>query len=152
MGLFDYVKVSGPEFKCSEGHDLSGEEFQTKDLGCTMGNATIADGKLTTTPSDWGAPFIPGGMALIEIYCNCTRCPAFVQAKTFNLVDHGVTFKVLLEKDVVQRVERVGETSAEFVANTPKQPWMKDCRGPMLYQEAYKLHLEGVRNWMKGEK
>ena len=41
MGLFDTVTVRDPRFVCSEGHDLSDEEFQTKDLGCTMGSATI---------------------------------------------------------------------------------------------------------------
>jgi hypothetical protein len=44
MGLYDTVKVSDPRFVCSEGHDLSDEEFQTKDLEKLI--AKRADDKL----------------------------------------------------------------------------------------------------------
>lgn len=49
MGLFDYVTVRGPSFVCSEGHDLSGEEFQTKDFGCEMGQVFIEEHRRATT-------------------------------------------------------------------------------------------------------
>ena len=56
MGLFDYVYVDDPAFVCSEGHDLNGREFQTKDLGCTMGHAKVSGGGIVLTDGGYGDP------------------------------------------------------------------------------------------------
>ena len=145
MGLFDYVTVRDPRFACSEGHDLSDEEFQTKDLGCTMGSATIGvdrgearlvideDGGYGDTPR---LPFL----GRICVYCVCRRCPAFVQAATGNLCPSGVTFEVEVIDDIVRSITRVSETTSEFLANEPRKSYMVGCEGPMSYEAAKARH------------
>jgi len=143
MGLFDTVHVDS-RFKCSEGHDLSDEEFQTKDLGCTMGDVFIGD-KLSMTPGDYGYPPRFPFLGRINIYAHCEKCPAFVQAGTGNLCPTGVDFEIEIIDDVVRSFTRVSESTAEFIANEPKKPYMKGCEGPMSYQDAYKRHIDHFR-------
>ncbi len=141
MGLYDTLTVSNEAFKCSEGHDLSEAEFQTKDLGQTMGYWQISD-VLTGEPGGWGRPLPKPISGVLEIYCACIACPAFVQAGTGNLVDCAVTFAVEIHRDKVVRVERQGMTTKEWLAYEPAQVWMKECEGPMSWQAAYVRHAQ----------
>lgn len=147
MGLFDYVRVQGEEYVCSEGHNLEQESFQSKDFGCTMGTVSLGGVGITVTMEDggYGHPEIPGLTDYVEVYGDCTRCPAFVQMPTGNLVATWVTFKVHIVKDVVQGVERTSQSTADFLAKEPGQKWMEGCLGPMSYQDAYTKHIEMVR-------
>ena len=139
MGLFDYVTVRDPRFVCSEGHDLSGEEFQTKDFGETMGRILIdRDGWITTRAVFLGTP--EADSSVVEIYCTCTQCPAFVQFGTGNLCPCGVTFDVSLSRDRVTEVRRTGPSTAEWLASEPLARHMRNCEGPMPYSEASRLH------------
>ena len=74
----------------------------------------------------------------------CTKCPAFVQAKTANLCSHSVEYAVAIEADHIVWLARISETSAEFVEREPKRPWMVECLGPMTYDEAMALHIKGL--------
>ncbi len=140
MGLFDYVHVEGAEFVCSEGHDLTNEEFQTKDLGCTMGSASFADGKLTHRDGGYGdgSPRRPL-LGRFYVYTACKQCPVFVQAKTGNIVDVDCTFELEFVDDVARSVKRVSKSTAEFLRDTPNETWMKDCIGPMPHSDTWEV-------------
>lgn len=154
MGLYDDLTCEDPRFVCSEGHSLASAEFQTKDLGCTMGHATIdASGEFFYRPGEWGDPEVG---TMIEIYTDCRQCPAFVQADTGNLIDVWVQFDIeladLAEKsnpDVytgrVVSVARVSEPTAEWLATTPLKPYMQGCAGPMPWAEAQAAHMDHFR-------
>ncbi len=141
MGLFDYLNVQGADFVCSEGHDLSVEEFQTKDLGSTMGSAFIDEERITITPGDWGEPPKMPFLGRMHIYTTCSKCPAFVQATTQNLCATWVEFEVTIVDDKIRSVTRISPTTAEYLETEPKKPYMVDCLGPMPYEEAYRIHL-----------
>ena len=141
MGLFDYVHVTDDDrFVCSEGHRLDAEEFQSKDFGCTMGDVTIAAGKISMAGGGWGhaenAPFHEH----VEIYCACSRCPAFVQFGTANLIPCSVEFRLRIHGDQVLTVERTSAPTAEWLLSEPAQAWMKRCEGPMPFEDAQHLH------------
>lgn len=136
MGLFDYVYCHGPEFVCSEGHDLSGEEFQTKDLGCTMGSAKIGGGWFSHRDGGWGDSPPKPMRGEVEIYCSCPLCPVFVQAETFNIVSATVEFSVVIENDRVTSVRRISPSTAEFIEKEPSERYMGGCRGPMSLADA----------------
>lgn len=141
MGLFDYVSVSGPQFVCSEGHYLGDEEFQTKDLGCTMGSAHIGEavevfdgGYGDTQPN----PFTD----TIEIYCNCSQCPALVQYGTGNFCPTSVEFEVEVVDSKVKSVRRISMPTPEQIQHELAQPYMKDCEGPMTCAAARERHID----------
>jgi hypothetical protein len=152
MGLFDYVHVHDARFVCSEGHDLRGEEFQTKDLGCTMGDSAIgADGVLDFRDGGYGDPPKMPLNETIATYCTCRKCPAFVQDGTSNLIAMGVDFEVKFEGGRAVSVTRVGATTAEWLAKTPGETWMVGCLGPMTYEEARKIHVDGIGRWTRAK-
>lgn len=139
MGLFDVVHTERAEFQCSEGHDLNGEEFQTKDLGRTMGTWAIAD-VIDGTPGGYGDPPRRPLLARLFVYATCERCPAFVQANTFNLCPCGVEFEVEVVDDVVRAIRRVSPSTAEWLESEPKEAYMVGCYGPMPFAEAERMH------------
>lgn len=143
MGLFDYVYVSDPRFVCSRGHDLSGEEFQSKDFGEMMGSVSIAGGEFTTRDGYCGKPEPDSNV--VEIYCTCTKCPAFVQFGTGNLSPCDVTFDVTLSGSTVALVTRTSPSTDDFVRDEPLQRHMKRCEGPMPYDVAQELHVHYTR-------
>lgn len=143
MGLFDRVQVAGEAFRCSEGHDLSGQEFQTKDLGCTMGHWLIAD-RFSGEDGGFGDPPEHPFSGSVEIYAECSMCPAFVQAGTFNLCPCVVEFMVKVVGDEVQEVRRTSPDTGAQVEAYPKEKWMKGCLGPIPYDEAERVHLTRV--------
>lgn len=149
MGLFDRLTCQDPRFVCSEGHHLGAEEFQTKDLGCTMGHATIDVADLFVfEPAMWGEPEVG---TMIAIYADCTQCPAFVQAGTGNLCAAWVEFAVELAEigrkgdhytARVNHVRRTSEPTAEWLRTEPAKPWMKGCLGPMSWDQAQSAHMD----------
>lgn len=141
MGLFDRVYCNRPEFVCSEGHDLSDAEFQTKDLGETMGSATIDD-RFDFNDGGWGDPIARPFTGDIEVYSDCHQCPAFVQAETFNLHPVSVEFVVRVESDAVVLVTRTSASTVEQIEQAPKLDYMPNCRGPMSYEDAQKRHMD----------
>lgn len=141
MGLYDHVSVSGPEFVCSEGHDLSVREFQSKEFGCTMGHVAISAEGVTLEPGGWGDPISRPLLGRFYVYSSCTLCPAFVQARTHNLIECSVEFEIEVVDDRVRSIKRISQTTADFLLKTPKEDWMKDCKGPMPHADAYELHL-----------
>lgn len=150
MGMFDRVHVHGPAFVCSEGHDLSGEEFQTKDFACVLDDVSMALGEPMTCGGRAGLGFAIKANerpynATVEVYCDCTQCPCFVQARTFNLCPVGVNFEVVIENDIVMAVKRTSPTTAEFLETEPKQGYMDGCLGPMTRDEAEAMRQEHWR-------
>lgn len=145
MGCFDYVSVSDPQFKCSEGHDLSGSEFQTKDLGETMGDSSIDDGVLTYQPGRWGDPEPNPFTGTIEIYTSCQQCPAFVQNKTWNEVATWVEFSVVVKENAIRSVTMTSDPTHVQVATAKTTPYMLDAHGPMTYAEAQAFREERWR-------
>ena len=143
MGMFDTVTVSDRRFCCSEGHDLSSETFQTKDLGECMLDWRITSGVLVPpdeSEKGWGIlPPLPFSGA-IHIYTDCSECPAFVQAKTMNMCGCSVAFDVMIDKNQVVYILRVSQDTKDFLIQEPKLSWMEGCHGPMSYDEALKLH------------
>ena len=146
MGFYDTVHVTSPLFVCSEGHDMRGEQFQTKDLGETMGHATIGT-KLELDLGDWNAPVASLFTGTIDIYTSCRQCPAFVQAKTWNVLDAWVEFEVTIAADVVTNVWRRSPSTAEWIASKPTTPYMADAYGPMPHAEAQEAHIEALRGY-----
>lgn len=143
MGMFDYAICKGPEFVCSEGHDLTDCEFQTKDFACVLGYVMIEDGRWWTTNGlvgEVGEPESP----TFTVYTSCHRCPVFVQAKTANLCDVCCEFEIVTDGDRVLSARRISETTADFIAREPNEPYMKGCLGPMPYEQAWG---ERVKIW-----
>lgn len=146
MGLFDYVHCSGPEFVCSEGHDLTAEEFQSKDFGCTMGDVSISSTSIDLDSGKWGdGPPERPLLGRFYVYCTCRRCPAFIQAKTANMCSHGVTFCIEVVDDRVRSIKRASPPTAEWLESEPKQSYMAGCLGPMPYDEAQSLRMRMLR-------
>jgi len=145
MGDHDSVTSDDPRFRCSEGHDLTQELFQTKDLGCTMGTSSIAAGRLKVDSGNWGEPPALPFSGCIRVYRDCRRCPAFVQAGTFNVVATFVEFEVTIVADAVRSIERIGQSTAEFVDSAPRQPWLAGCLGPMSYDQACRVQASARR-------
>lgn len=141
MGLFDYVSCDHPAFVCSEGHDLRDEEFQTKDLGCTMGSASIGNG-IDIRDGGWGETQPRPFTGTIEVYTDCKKCPAFVQNETFNMHPVSVEFDVQIVADDVVSIKRTSAATAEQLAQAPRLDYMPDCRGPMKYEDAYRRHID----------
>ena len=142
MGMYDTVIV-GDGFFCSAGHDLSNQDFQTKDLGETMGTWHL--GKyLSGTPGGYGDPVDEKGFTgLISIYTSCTDCPAFVQGSTFNVIDHSVEFEVQLVAGCPVSIKMVSESVDAFIRNTPRQPWMRNAYlGPMPHRKAREISMK----------
>lgn len=139
MGLFDTVRCTHGSFVCSEGHDLSSQDFQTKDLGQTMGNWSISH-ILEGKDGGWGEEITRPFLGRINVYGDCPRCPALVQAGTMNFCPTAVEFEVEIVDDIVRSVKRISEDTQKQLQTEKQQPWMEDCYGPMDYDEAYKLH------------
>lgn len=151
MGLYDHVHVDDERFVCSEGHPLSGEEFQSKDFGCTMGDVSVSGGRVGFAPGEWGdGPVERPLLGRFCIYTTCKKCPAFVQAHTCNLCDMSVEFVIEVIDDAIRKVTRVGPTTAEWLRDEPKKPYMDGARGPMPWAEAQHEHIHGTRSpWPK---
>jgi hypothetical protein len=143
MGLFDYIAINDVRFTCSEGHSLKGMEFQSKDFGCVMGRVEIIDGGLTMHAGSFGKAPSPDYNE-VEIYGDCTLCPAFVQDGTGNLIGCWVEFSVVIEGDRVISAERISTPTREWLETEPKREHMKECEGPMPYEEARSLHIQYV--------
>lgn len=147
MGLFDYVECDGTEFVCSEGHSLVSEEFQTKDLGKSMGRWHIAT-TLTGEPGgcqmadEWPAERYRALTATLNVYCSCTKCPAFLQAVSANVIDVWCEFDVELVAGVVKTVRRVSESTADFLAKASTRDYLKGAEGPMPYADACRRQKE----------
>lgn len=142
MGMFDWVHVDRDEFVCSEGHSLRNEEFQTKDFDCVLGHVYVGH-TLTTSPGVMDAAIDLGTFqSYFDIGCSCKQCPAFVQADTFNLVPAVVEFRIHFIASKILKIERISESTAEFIAREPGERWMGNCRGPMPYQDAAARHRD----------
>jgi hypothetical protein len=138
MGLFDYVHVCGPEFVCSEGHDLSDEEFQTKDLGCTMGAASVDSDALhfDTRADNWGGPQYVDENP-VSIYADCHKCPAFVQGETGVVIATPVEFSVTVGSDnKVISIKRTSPDSDVWAREEANKLYLKDSFGPISYETA----------------
>ncbi len=147
MGMFDSAYCVGPEFVCTAGHDLSEEEFQTKDLDCSLAIIRIEGGRAWYVSG--GIDEIPNA-AITEtlcLNCVCSSCEAFVQAGTGNLIGVYVTFEVDVDAGIVKAIRRVSPPSAEQLAETPRQEWMAGCEGPMPYAEAKERHIHYPHPW-----
>jgi hypothetical protein len=140
MSMFDSVKVYDAWAVCSEGHSLVDEEFQTKCFERSLDRLTIRDEVLSE-----GDQFALDGKSFtgfINIYCTCRKCPAFVQAKTHNLMDVWIEFTIELRESRVVEVKRVSKSTADWLKEEPTKPWMKDgFAGPMSYEKAYAMHV-----------
>lgn len=134
MGLYDSVRLRGPKFVCSEGHDLSAEEFQTKDLGQTMGEWEIGE-RLVGEFGDYrrDAPSLPFSGQL-DAYASCRQCPAFVQPVTGNMLDCWVEFRLSIVNNSVVAVERISPSTAKWLESDDE--YMRKAFGPMSTEEA----------------
>lgn len=130
MGMFDYYVVAGPEFVCSEGHDLAGEEFQGKGMDCTLATHTIADGALSLGRGQE----LPRWTTTIFVGAWCSRCPVYVQAVTANQCHAGsCDFAVTVEGKTgrILAIERCSESTAEFLAAAPSREYLRGAIGPL---------------------
>jgi hypothetical protein len=141
MGLFDYVHVKPDDarFVCSEGHSLSGQEFQSKDFGCTMGDVTIIGNQIVLEDGGYGDSPKHPLLGRFYVYCSCHQCPVFVQANSGNLCDVECTFEIEVVDDVIRSVKRVSASTADWLASEPQREWMKNCHGPMPHGEAWAI-------------
>ncbi|MDI1430691.1 ankyrin repeat domain-containing protein [Polyangium sorediatum] len=143
MGLYDTVRVKGLQgWTCSEGHDLMQAEWQTQDLGCTMGSWTLA-ARLDGTPGFEGERIELPLTDRIAIYTHCIQCPALFDELDVggNVILPSVEFEVDLVESVVRRAERVSESTPEHLAR-----WIEryGCEGPMTYAEAVATQITHV--------
>jgi len=142
MGMYDSITVLHPAFKCSEGHDLSEREWQTKDLDEALYHFTLhEDGKLVRSPAPEDEEWPPDSPVngVVEIYTDCHECPAWVQKGTGNVCPAGVDYEVTFENGRMTGYKRTSEPTPEQQAAELKQPWMQGAVGPLSYEEAYDL-------------
>jgi len=131
MGMFDRVWFRDTEPRCSEGHSLAGVEFQTKDLGCTMGDAEVMDGKFAFSPGGWGDSEKVGRMWMCG---DCPQCVCFVAEFPHPQVYRRFIELVVTVLGTAVVYEDVSKSLAEW--------WMEDyvCRpgvlGPMSPEAA----------------
>lgn len=125
MGLFDRLMCHDPEFLCSEGHGLGGEEFQTKSLGCTMGYGAIRDRLLTFRDGGWGDA--TERETPLDVYCTCRQCPAIMPppgSQTPTAIHPWVEFAVELDGDRVVSISRTSKSTSEYTAEVMLWPHM----------------------------
>jgi hypothetical protein len=134
MGLYDHVRVSSDWCQCSEGHDLRDESFQTKDLGESFGNWTL-DQHLVGKSGGWGETIDTPVTGTIEIYTSCPHCPAFVQDKTWNVLQAWVEFEVKLSASRVISVRRLSEPTATWLSGEQAA----GSEGPMSLERALEI-------------
>ena len=140
MGMFDYFQCSGPEFVCSEGHDLSGEEFQGKYMDCTLATHSIADSVLSLGDEQT----LPRWTTTIFVGASCSRCPVYVQAVTANTCHAAdCRFAVTVEGKTgrILAIERCGESTAEFLAAAPTREYLRGAIGPLPSDVAEELAM-----------
>jgi hypothetical protein len=106
----------------------TGADWQTKDLGCTLGSWTL-DARLDGAPGSEGEPIELPFTGRIAICTDCIRCPALFDELDGggNVIVPWVEFEVDLADSVVRRAERVSESTAEHLAG-----WIEQygCEGP----------------------
>lgn len=143
MGCFDTITLNRDDARCSEGHDLCGVEFQTKDLGQTMGHYTISTG-IQGEDGGWGVGIDPNKPFLgrISVYGTCPQCPALVQADTFNVIGTCVEFEIDIVYGEVKKVVRVSKDTGPQLDEDLKSEWMIGGFGPMTPEEADKFSDE----------
>lgn len=74
MGLYDTIRYNGSRSKCANGHDLSSEDFQTKDLGCTLGYWSLTDENIEGEDGGYGElPALPV-TGVVYFYTSCSEC------------------------------------------------------------------------------
>lgn len=151
MGLYDHVHIAGPDlrFVCSEGHDVTGEEFQSKDWGCTMGDVHIAGDAIGHESGGYGDDVKRPYLGRFYVYCTCTQCPAFVQnwqrpdgSRCHNVIDMSVTFELEVVDDKIRNVKRVSTSTADWLRDEPTKEYMRDAIGPMPRAQAVLLRRE----------
>lgn len=150
MGLFDTVFIdSDSRFVCSDGH-LMDQGLQSKDFGATMSHVSmyvddrphVACTFVEFQDGGYGDPVDTPLLGRFSIYGTCRRCPAFVQAKTANVCGVWVEFCVEIVDNVVRKVTRTSESTAQFLVNEPLRPFMVDCEGPMSFDAAEARSVE----------
>lgn len=124
--MFDRIKIYDDGYRCSEGHDLRGEEFQTKGLDCDLSDFAISRGRLQGKLAFTGELFI---------YTSCSQCPAFVQPESAVVVECWVEFKIDLVESGVRSIELVSTPSAAWAASEMRG----GQRGPMTVAAAEDL-------------
>lgn len=76
MGMFDTIYIHDNRMKCKNGHDLSGHDFQTKDLTDSLATWAIKGGILKLEEWLWKEnawePKPKSG--LIRVYTTCDNC------------------------------------------------------------------------------
>jgi hypothetical protein len=131
LGLYDDIIVTGEWCRCSEGHDLSGEVFQTKDLGSTMGRWSLAE-DLRGEFGGWGDAVSMPLSGTIAIYTSCPVCPAFLDLGTWNVLMAWVEFEVDLDANRLVAVWRISQPSAEWIESERAAGSI----GPMHFMQA----------------
>jgi hypothetical protein len=74
MGMYDTVYIHDNRMKCKNGHDMSGQDFQTKDLTNTLSTWVLKKGRLKLEQHNdevW-EPVAKSGV--IRVYTTCDNC------------------------------------------------------------------------------
>jgi hypothetical protein len=109
MGMFDTIYIYDNRVKCKNGHDLSGHDFQTKDLTNTMAEWFIKGGVLKLDASSWSVSAWAPAPKTGIIYA-CEICELCEDARLNNGVlekNSLVDFKISFVDGVVETIERV---------------------------------------------
>lgn len=148
MGLYDTVIVTDPRFSCSEGHLIT--PLQTKDLGATMGHASIdAQGKLELTIGGWGDPEFQTAAEVtgtLHVYAFCDQCDVMITRHGGGVQIHEawVEFDVIAVAGVVASVTRTSLPSAEYHKSQLRYPGLAGAEGPMSWEDGRKLALAAL--------
>lgn len=104
MGMFDWVTVTHPAFVCPAGHDLRGQEFQTKDFDCVLGHVHIGELDVGFEPGILGSsPEEKPFTGTVNVYSGCPECAPD------NSWQAWCEFAVEVEADKVRSIRRVEE-------------------------------------------
>lgn len=141
MGLYDSVTVTGSGWTCPEGHDLTGEDWQTKDLGETMGGWTFGEPGSEIVESRHGAYNDVEIESVIRIYTSCPKCPHMLQAKTYNVLDLWVEYELAMADRLILTRKLISEPLAETMAY-----WLA-IGGDGVIRTKEEAHKEQNRRW-----
>lgn len=108
MGMFDTVYIHDNRMKCKNGHDLSGQDFQTKCLTNSLAAWVIKNGFLKLEKWPWHdnvwEPTPKTGT--ISVYTTCDNCEEFRDNNGVRELNNWAEFLITIKDGTVVKIDR----------------------------------------------
>lgn len=142
MGLYDTLRITHDLARCPDGHDLSEQEWQTKDLGESMGAFHLDETgeiKPLDLPEERWRPSLFPPKGTVQVYTDCPECPVWVQKGTGNVIHADVDYELQFEGTRLTGYLRTTVPYAEQLAKRQASTWFEGAVGPLSDAEAHDL-------------